>query len=383
MKVIPKKRSYKKKTKRAESARRVTNQYFVKVNGVDIQICKTEFLSVHGLQNSSKRLKLIAQQIVEGRTTPKRDGIGKHQNRPNKISAERVQSVHDHIKAIPKYVSHYSRKVNPNRVFLNHDLNISTLYKDYYVEWCKERGIAPVKEDRYRRIFCSDYNIGFKLPKSDTCHTCDFLNNQMEANKENLEEFNEFKTQLQLHQTRALAMQDSLKKEVSDNAKNSTCIISFDLQQTLPTPSLTVGPAFYLRKAWTYNLGIHDCVTGKGSMFLWAETTAKRGSEEIASILLKYLQEFLEVNVGKRGSRLGSQRTLTDLRRKYNGPLALNDKKIKDLKKLLKYIPPISQQFFVDIVGNTIEAEPGSEQPKEGEEEAEDIDGDDEEVNLD
>ncbi|CAH2009675.1 unnamed protein product [Acanthoscelides obtectus] len=75
--------------------------------------------------------------------------------------------------------------------------------------------------------------------------------------------------------------------------------------------------------------------------------------------------EFLEVNVGKRGSRLGSQRTLTDLRRKYNGPLALNDKKIKDLKKLLKYIPPISQQFFVDIVGNTIEAEPGSEQPKE------------------
>ncbi|CAH1962267.1 unnamed protein product [Acanthoscelides obtectus] len=93
--------------------------------------------------------------------------------------------------------------------------------------------------------------------------------------------------------------------------------------------------------------------------------------------------EFLEVNVGKRGSRLGSQRTLTDLRRKYNGPLALNDKKIKDLKKLLKYIPPISQQFFVDIVGNTIEAEPGSEQPKEGEEEAEDIDGDDEEVNLD
>ncbi|CAH2009500.1 unnamed protein product [Acanthoscelides obtectus] len=398
------------------------------------------FWDLNSYDEQNTYLFSTVKQIVEGRTTPKRDGRGKHQNRPNKISAERVQSVHDHIKAIPKYVSHYSRKVNPNRVFLNHDLNISTLYKDYYVEWCKERGIAPVKEDRYRRIFCSDYNIGFKLPKSDTCHTCDFLNNQMEANKENLEEFNEFKTQLQLHQTRALAMQDSLKKEVSDNAKNSTCIISFDLQQTLPTPSLTVGPAFYLRKAWTYNLGIHDCVTGKGSMFLWAEPTAKRGSEEIASILLKYLQgisstkehlvvftdncggqnknwvimslwlqlvregffksiehrflipghthlpsdrDFAIIEKHKRGSRLGSQRTLTDLRRKYNGPLALNDKKIKDLKKLLKYIPPISQQFFVDIVGNTTEAEPGSEQPKEGEEEAEDIDGDDEEVNLD
>ncbi|CAH1988059.1 unnamed protein product [Acanthoscelides obtectus] len=254
IKVIPKKRSYKKETKRQESARKVMNQYFVKVNVVDVQICKIEFLSVHGLQNSSKRLKFIARQISEGRTTPKRDGRGKHQNRPNRTSAERVQSVHDHIQAIPRY--------------------------DYYVEWCKERAIAPVEEDRYRRIFCSEYNIGFKLPKSDTCHTCDLPNNQMEANKENQDEYNKLRIQLQLHQTKAVAMQECLRKEVLDNAKNYTKYnISFDLQQTLPTPSLTIGPAFYLRKAWTYNLGIHDCVSGKGSMFLWAETTAKRGRD--------------------------------------------------------------------------------------------------------
>ncbi|CAH1977144.1 unnamed protein product [Acanthoscelides obtectus] len=324
LKVIPKKRSYKKKTKRQESARKVTNPYFVKANVVDVQICKTEFLSVHGLQNSSKRLKFLARQISEGRTTPKRDGRGKHQNRPNRTSAERVQSVHDHIQAIPKHVSHYSRKVNPSRVFLKHGLNISTLYKDYYVEWCKERAIAPVKEDRYRRIFCSEYNIGFKLPKSDTCHTCDLLNNQMEANKENQDGYNKLRIQLQLHQTRAVVMQESLSKEVLDNAKNYTKdIISFDLQQTLPTPSLTVGPAFYLRSAWTYNLGIHDGVSGK----------------------------------------------------------ALNVKKIQDLKKFLKYIPPVSQQFFVDIVGDTIAAESDYEQT-EGEEGVENIYGDEEAADI-
>nr|CAI5866523.1 unnamed protein product [Callosobruchus analis] len=227
-----------------ESVGHVTNQYFVKVNGVDIKVCKTEFLSLHGLQKSSKRVKLIAQQIAEGRTTPKRDGRGKHHNRPSKTPTEGVQSVHDHIQAIPKYVSHYSRKS-----VSNHDLNISTLYKDYYVEWCKQRGTVPVKEDRYRRIFCSDYNIGFKLPKSDTCHTCDFLNNQIEANKGNMKECSILRTQLEVHQTRALAMQECMKNEV-ENAKNSSKdIISFDLQQTLPTPSLTVGSAFYLRKA--------------------------------------------------------------------------------------------------------------------------------------
>nr|CAH7713898.1 unnamed protein product [Callosobruchus chinensis] len=373
----------------------------IKVNGVDSQICKTDFLSLHGLQKSSKRLKLIAQQIYEGRTTPKRDGRGKHHNRPNKTPTERVQSVHDHIQAIPKY-------------------------------------------------------------------------------------------------------------------------------QTLSTPSLTVGPAFYSRKAWTYNLGIYDCDSGQGSMFLWAEPTAKRGSDEIASILLKYLTgksalkedlvvftdncggqnknwvvmslwlqlvrekyfkliehrflisgqthlasdrdfaiiekhkkyvkqvycpddwvdiirksnrkktfktvlmeqqdfyafdsisitkrnvtinkqsvrfnqvrcfkfdsnhpnsmfikhtlngEFIEVNVGKRCSRLADQQTLKDLKREYKGPITLNDKKIGDLKKLMKYIPTISQQYFINIIGDTAsEAVAGDEQLSN--DSAEDIDGDEEMNNM-
>ncbi|CAH1987497.1 unnamed protein product, partial [Acanthoscelides obtectus] len=409
IKVIPKKRSYKKKIKRQESARKVTNQYFVKVNGVDVQICKTEFLSVHGLQNSSKRLKFIARQISEGRTTPKRNGRGKYQNRPNRTSAERVQSIHDHIQTIPKYLSHYSRKVNPNRVFLNHDLNISTLYQDYYVEWCKERAIAVVKEYRYRRIFCFEYNIAFKLPKSDTCHTCDLLNNQMEANKENQDEYNKLRIQLQLHQTRADAMQESLRKE-----------------QTLPTASLTVGPAFYLRKAWTFTivsvakvycpedwvdivkksnrknpfgtvlmqqLDFYKfdsiCMTkknvtvGKEPIKFSEVRCFKFDSENPNSRFIKHNLngEFLEVNVRKRGSRLGDQRILNNLRPEYDVPVALNVKKIQDLKKLLKYIPPVSEQFFVDIVGDTFAAESENEQT-EGEEGVENIDGDEEAADI-
>lgn len=33
-------------------------------------------------------------------------------------------------------------------------------------------------------------------------------------------------------------------------------------------------------------------VSGKATLFMWPETTAKRGSEEIASILLKYLSSI-------------------------------------------------------------------------------------------
>ncbi|CAG9763534.1 unnamed protein product [Ceutorhynchus assimilis] len=293
IKAVPKKRSYKKKIKRRESSRKVTYQYFVKVNGIDIQLCKQEFLASHGLQKSSKRVRLICNQISDGRSVPQDDKRGKHSNRPNRTPLEQVQSVHDHIRAFPKYVSHYSRKKNPSRVYLDHDISISGLYKDFYIDWCREKNITPVKEDKYRRIFCNEYNIGFKLPKSDTCLTCDSMKIAIQtatANK-NEEDLNRLKLELELHHRRAEAMSNNMKEEVKSvkQTNRKVLVIAFDLQQTLPTPSLTVGPAFYLRKAWTYNLGIHDCISGQASMFMWTEATAKRGSEEIASILLKYL----------------------------------------------------------------------------------------------
>jgi len=38
----------------------------------------------------------------------------------------------------------------------------------------------------------------------------------------------------------------------------------------------------------TYNIGIHNCGANTASMMIWPETVAGRGSEEIASCLLKY-----------------------------------------------------------------------------------------------
>nr|CAH7762462.1 unnamed protein product [Callosobruchus chinensis] len=72
---------------------------------------------------------------------------------------------------------------------------------------------------------------------------------------------------------------------------SNTLTIIVATAQALPVPYLTTGPAFYLRKAWVYNLGIHDCVNDKGYMYMWCENTGKRGSDEIASILFKHFKE--------------------------------------------------------------------------------------------
>ncbi|XP_069670816.1 uncharacterized protein [Periplaneta americana] len=161
---VPKKRSYPKKTKKQSSSRRLSVTYHVKVNSVDIQICKTEFLAVHGLQNSRGRIYNIIKQIANGNSVAKPDGRGKHK----KLSPQQIQSVHDHIASIPRYTSHCSRENNPGRTYFDCNLNISKLYREKYVPWCKYQQLIPVSEDRYRRIFCTDYNIAFKLRKSDT-----------------------------------------------------------------------------------------------------------------------------------------------------------------------------------------------------------------------
>ena len=69
-------------------------------------------------------------------------------------------------------------------------------------------------------------------------------------------------------------------------------MITFDLQQNLPTPNLNHNDIFYLRQLWTYNFGIHDCVNGKGFMFMWHEAMAKRGASEISSCLYTFFQRF-------------------------------------------------------------------------------------------
>ena len=66
--------------------------------------------------------------------------------------------------------------------------------------------------------------------------------------------------------------------------------VAMDLQQTLPCPRISTGVAYYLRKLWVYNFCVYDLQKSLGNMFVWDETDGARGSDEIASCLLKWLQ---------------------------------------------------------------------------------------------
>ena len=76
-------------------------------------------------------------------------------------------------------------------------------------------------------------------------------------------------------------------------------ILCMDLQQALPTPRVSTGMAFYLRKLMTFNFAIHDYRTNRGYMFVWDEVTANRGAAEIISCINQFIAEQVPAHVNK------------------------------------------------------------------------------------
>lgn len=97
-------------------------------------------------------------------------------------------------------------------------------------------------------------------------------------------------TKKEIHLRKAEAAR-SAKKNAKNLAIQSSHHVpfTFDWQKTLPTPYLTCSKVYYLRQLWTYNFGVHNLASGTGTMFMWSENEASRGSQEILSCLYRFI----------------------------------------------------------------------------------------------
>ena len=87
-----------------------------------------------------------------------------------------------------------------------------------------------------------------------------------------------------LHLVRAEGGYNQLKEDTAVlKLDHNVDVLTFDLQQSLPTPVLSTNVVFYKRQLWTYNLEV-------GYMHLWYEGITSRGSHEVGLCILKYLK---------------------------------------------------------------------------------------------
>ncbi|KAJ8868019.1 hypothetical protein PR048_031828 [Dryococelus australis] len=143
---------------------------------------------------------------------------------------------------------------------------------------CEEQNETPVKEWAYRHIFNTQFNLGFHRSSSDTSSKCDKFNYFLRSCDPDRKEKEEIKREkiLHLHKT------EHANRERA-SIRTDTIVIVLYLQKNVTTPRLSTNKVYYLHQLWTYNCGIHNFVTGKTHMFMWDESTAKRGSQEIGS----------------------------------------------------------------------------------------------------
>lgn len=256
-------------------------------NGVEHVVCRDFFLTC--LQVTPSRVFNALKTLDKNPSANEKRG----KNAPaNKTSDEKKNGVRQFIDSIPKYESHYCRS-SSSKKYLHHALNLKKLYAEYKSTY-SDRNQPFVTESIFREIFNTEYNLSFKRRHTDTCRTCDEFQVGLKSalvttmRKDEIRQSHEL--HLKLVEKTKTDFQNDVKRAVESDGK--IIVLTFDLQKTLETPSLSTSVAFYKRQLWTYNLCIYDEGAKRAYMYIWSENVASRGGQEIGSCLLKHLKEF-------------------------------------------------------------------------------------------
>ncbi|XP_050507499.1 uncharacterized protein LOC126885114 isoform X1 [Diabrotica virgifera virgifera] len=243
-----------------EDRRRVCQQFLL--NTLDITQTYVHYTLTNSIEGSAK-------DDLRGKIIP-----------ANKTKETTRQSVINFIKKLPALPSHYCRK-DTTKLYLPVEFrNQKNLYRIYKGEKTSE-GIDYVSEKIFLNIFNTEFNIGFHIPKKDKCLKC------IKFDAANTEESKAEKED-HLMEKKASKERYSFHREMSQKRTDLICT-SFDLQKVLNTPHGESMLLYYSRKYAVYNLCFYENGSREGFCYIWGETEGKRGSNEIASIIQKYI----------------------------------------------------------------------------------------------
>ena len=269
------------------SRRANTVKYFLIDQQPENQVCQSMFLTTFAI--SEKKARVILQKKSTSNTSiALGDKRGKH-GQQRKVPEEDVNRIKRHIESFPSYESHYCR-TKSSKKYLSPSLTISQMYC-MYVDKCRAENITPTKDHMYRKVFNENFNLSFHPPTKDTCDKCDSIKASLKTANEEEKKILESQKESHLAKADAVYHQKRLDKEHAEQSDD--CIMAtFDLQKVLPCPLLRTGIAYYKRQLAVYNLTVYETTKNgsKAYCFMWNETIAGRGSQEIGSCLWKWIE---------------------------------------------------------------------------------------------
>jgi hypothetical protein len=106
----------------------------------------------------------------------------------------------------------------------------------------------------------------------------------------NNEEKTDLKQQHEIHLRNAKLARRSLQEDQERASRNPDEYSAFNLQKALSYPKLSVSIAYYTQNMYVLNLGFHNFHNDNVDMYIWEETTATRGSQQVAPCCTKHLK---------------------------------------------------------------------------------------------
>ncbi|XP_053608586.1 uncharacterized protein LOC128675685 isoform X1 [Plodia interpunctella] len=253
------------------------NAFFFTLQGVKIRVCKDFFRNTLAINNRPIETAL-KKKNKDTNISLIKDKRGCHSNHAHVDD----NGAKGFIEAIPKIESHYLR-ANSKRHYIDGSKTISDIHRDY-VEQCKTNNVGFVNYIMFYRIFTQEFNISFFIPKKDTCEFCEAYKNSTEEEKEMKKE-----SYLKHHQEKLLSRNEKEK----DNDDNIVVAV-YDLQAVFQCPKGEISVFYYKSKRNVLNLTIYDIKNHFVECYVWDESQAHRGANEIATCVFKYIKNISE-----------------------------------------------------------------------------------------
>lgn len=265
-----------------QSRRHKSYKYLIPWNDFEHAVCQQFLLKT--LDISQMTLRYTKNNSLSSRCS-KIDQRGRH-HPPNKTSRELKQNVLDFIMQIPCVPSHYCRNKTTRKYLPVEFRNISFLYGIFKNNQRSSNKNEFVSLQVFRSIFKNEFNLGFHLPKKDKCTMCEIRKDK------DYEETESSKQAYEEHVKNKTTCKDVFLADQKVGLNDSTFLcVSFDLQKVLNTPHGDNLLLYYARKYAFYNLTVYENITQNSFCFIWGECDGGRGSNEISTIMYKYLEE--------------------------------------------------------------------------------------------
>nr|CAH7747674.1 unnamed protein product [Callosobruchus chinensis] len=126
----------------------------------------------------------------------------------------------------------------------------------------------------YKKIFQSEFNLGFKRPSADTCDSCD-------------------KFVLQLKQASQEEMKAAIKKDYDADARDQQKRKDKEESKLSPENIKTYRIVFLPHICPTIKVLLSEVVDLQSYCIIWDESVARKGGNEVASALLKWTEKVI------------------------------------------------------------------------------------------